>query len=93
MTLFLVHKRLYNKYWFTVSCFVLHFSNAVIHKCYTRTRCSGSFEKYVTNNECCLSFEDGLSYHTGDECKTCIGNMLHGFHITYMHHSKNYKLF
>ena len=82
MTLFIADTRLINN-WFTVSCFALNVSNAVIHKCYNRTRCSGSFEKYVTNNKCCLGFEDGLSYHTGDGCKTCIGNMLHGFHIAY----------
>ena len=65
MALFTVGKRLINN--------VSVVSNAVIHKCYNRISCDGLYFKYVTGEECCLHSEDGLSYHTANECNDCTG--------------------
>ena len=47
----------------------------------------------MTNKECCVNMECGISYHTADECKNCIGNMLHWFHIVYTMHMHYIILF
>ena len=52
---------------------VLLLTGQVVSQCFTSTGCTGDQVPAVSQRECCVGTNTGLSYNDGRTCNVCIG--------------------